>query len=123
MVIDERVFWRALFAGIAYWPNVITRVALRFPLYPLFVAPTLFFLIRGLRRSNRNDFILAGLSLGIGLHGYTPFRIVPFVILVAVGLYLLHRQSQGLRKRTIVVFGTAWIDHFDRLFAFVAVLD
>lgn len=91
----------ALFAGIAYWPNVITRVALRFPLYPLFVAPTLFFLIRGLRRSNRNDFILAGLSLGIGLHGYTPFRIMPFVILVAVGLYMLHRQSQGLRKRTL----------------------
>jgi 4-amino-4-deoxy-L-arabinose transferase-like glycosyltransferase len=91
----------ALLAGIAYWPNVITRVALRFPLYPLFVAPTLFFLIRGLRRSNRNDFILAGLSLGIGLHGYTPFRIMPFVILVAVGLYMLHRQSQGLRKRTL----------------------
>ena len=35
--------------GIAYWPNVISRVGLRFPLYPLFVAPTLFFLLRGLR--------------------------------------------------------------------------
>lgn len=91
-----------VFAGIAYWPNVITRVALRFTFYPLFVAPALYFLIRGLRRSNRNDFILAGLALGIGLHGYTPFRIVPFVIIVAVGLYLLHRQSQGLRKRTIL---------------------
>jgi hypothetical protein len=55
-----------VFAGIAYWPNVITRVALRFTFYPLFVAPALYFLIRGLRRSNRNDFILAGLALGIG---------------------------------------------------------
>ena len=30
-----------LFAGVAYWPNIISRVGLRFPLYPLFVAPTL----------------------------------------------------------------------------------
>jgi 4-amino-4-deoxy-L-arabinose transferase-like glycosyltransferase len=91
-----------VFAGIAYWPNVISRVALRFSLYPLFVAPTLYFLIRGLRRSNRNDFILAGLFLGLGLHGYTPFRIVPIVILVAVGLFLLHSQSKGFRKRTLL---------------------
>jgi hypothetical protein len=91
-----------LFAGIAYWPNVISRVGLRFSFYPLFVAPTLYFLIRGLRRSNRNDFILAGLFLGIGLHGYTPFRIVPFIVLVAVGLYLLHSQSKGFRTQTSI---------------------
>jgi preprotein translocase subunit SecG len=91
-----------LFAGIAYWPNVISRVGLRFPFYPLFVAPTLYFLIRGLRRSNRNDFILAGLFLGIGLHGYTPFRIVPLLVIVAVGLYLLHSQSKGFRTQTSI---------------------
>jgi hypothetical protein len=27
-----------VFAGIAYWPNVIARYGLRFPLYPLFYA-------------------------------------------------------------------------------------
>lgn len=91
-----------LFAGIAYWPNVISRVGLRFSIYPLFVAPTLYFLIRGIRQSKRNDFILAGLFLGLGLHGYTPFRIVPFVILAAVGLYLIHAQSKGFRKQTIL---------------------
>ena len=91
-----------VFAGIAYWPNVISRMGLRFSIYPLFVAPTLYFLIRGLRQSNRNDFILAGLFLGIGLHGYTPFRIVPLVILVAVGLFLLHSQSKGFRTQTSI---------------------
>jgi hypothetical protein len=90
-----------LLAGIAYWPNVISRVGLRFPLYPLFVAPTLYYLIRGLRTSNRNDFILAGLALGIGLHGYTPIRILPLVVLVAVGLYLLHPQARGKRLQTV----------------------
>ncbi len=90
-----------LFAGIAYWPNVISRVGLRFPLYPLFVAPTLYYLIRGMRTARRNDFILAGLALGIGLHGYTPIRILPILILVAVGLYLLHPQARGKRLQTV----------------------
>jgi 4-amino-4-deoxy-L-arabinose transferase-like glycosyltransferase len=90
-----------LFAGIGYWPNVISRIGLRFPLYPLFVAPTLYYLIRGLRTSSRNDFILAGLALGIGLHGYTPIRILPLVVLVAVGLYLLHPQARGRRLQVI----------------------
>lgn len=91
----------AVLAGIAYWPNVISRVGLRFPLYPLFAAPTLYFLLRGIRTSNRNDFILSGLFLGIGLHGYTPIRILPIVVLVAVGIFLLHRQSRGVRRQTL----------------------
>ncbi len=90
------------FAGIAYWPNVISRVGLRFTLYPLFVAPTLFYLLRGLRTRNRNDFIVSGLFLGFGLHGYSPFRIMPFVVVAAVGLYLLHSQSKGNRKQAII---------------------
>jgi hypothetical protein len=94
-----------LFAGIAYWPNVISRVGLRFTLYPFFVAPTLYYLIRGLRTHSRNDFILSGLFLGAGLHGYTAFRIMPIVVVIAFGLYLLHRQAQGGRLRAVVWLG------------------
>ena len=99
-----------LFAGIGYWPNVISRAGLRFPLYPLFVAPTLYYLIRGLRTRNRNDFILSGLFLGLGLHGYSPIRIVPIVVIIAVGLYLIHAQSRGVRRDAIlwlVILGLA----------------
>ncbi|HJR79751.1 MAG TPA: glycosyltransferase family 39 protein [Anaerolineales bacterium] len=88
-------------AGIAYWPNIISRVGLRFPLYPLFVAPTLLYLIRGLRTRNRNDFLLSGLFLGLGLHGYSPMRIVPIVVVVAFGLYWLHSQSKDARREVI----------------------
>jgi hypothetical protein len=98
------------FAGIGYWPNVISRVGLRFPLYPLFVAPTLYYLIRGLRTRNRNDFILSGLFLGLGLHGYSPIRIVPIVVIVAFGLYILHARSRGVRRDAIlwlVILGLA----------------
>ena len=91
-----------IFAGIAYWPNVISRVGLRFPLYPLFAAATLYFLIRGIRRNSRNDFILAGLVLGLGLQGYTPFRIMPFVVLAAVAIYLVHRAAAGKRSQILL---------------------
>lgn len=98
----RRVALLALFlAGVAYWPNVISRVGLRFPFYPLFVAPTLYYLLRGLRTGRRNDFILSGAALGIGLHGYTPIRILPFVVVAAVGIYVLHRQSRRFRRQTI----------------------
>ena len=99
---SQRVgFLAMLFAGIAYWPNTISRIGLRFPLYPLFAAPTLYYLLRGLRRSNRNDFILSGLFLGIGLHGYSPFRIMPIVVLALIAIYLLHRASLGKRLKTV----------------------
>jgi hypothetical protein len=91
-----------VFAGIGYWPNVISRIGLRFPLYPLFVAPLLLYLIRGLRTHNRNDFIIAGIFLGLGLHGYTPFRIVPVLVIVAFILYVLHAQSRGVRQDALV---------------------
>ncbi|HHY89545.1 MAG TPA: glycosyltransferase family 39 protein [Chloroflexi bacterium] len=90
-----------LLAGMAYWPNVISRVGLRFPLYPAFAAPTLYFLVRGLRRRNRNDFLLAGLFLGIGLHGYSAARFVPVVVVIAVGIYWLHSQAAGNRRQVI----------------------
>jgi hypothetical protein len=101
-IANKRVGLLAMaLAGIAYWPNVISRYGLRFPLYPLFYAPALYYLVRGLQRRNRNDFLLSGLFVGLGLHGYSPSRMVPFVILLAIGLYLLHSQSKGFRVQAI----------------------
>jgi len=101
-IVNRRVGLLAMaFAGIAYWPNVISRVALRFTLYPFFAAPTLYFLIRGLRRGSRNDFILSGIFLGLGLHGYSPFRFMPIVVLVTVGLFLLHHRLKAISRQTL----------------------
>jgi len=95
-----------LFAGIAYWPNVISRVGLRFPFYPMFAAPALFYLIRGLRQRRRNDFIYSGIALGLGLHGYSSTRFLPVVVVIAVILFLIHKQSKGIRNQTINAFIT-----------------
>jgi len=89
------------FAGVAYWPNVISRVALRFPLHPVFAAPTLFFLIRGLKRKRWNDFLYAGLALGLGLHGYSPFRVVPVVVVATLLIYFLNTSSKNNRRQAV----------------------
>ena len=90
-----------ILAGIGYWPNVVARAGLRYTLYPFFAAATLYYLVRGLRTRNRNDFIVCGLFLGAGLHGYSPFRIVPLIVVAAVLLYILHRQSKGARTQAL----------------------
>jgi hypothetical protein len=94
-LFNKRVgFYALLLIGIAYWPNVIARVGLRYILYAAFTAPTLYHLLRGLRHQNRNDFIIAGIFLGLGLHGYSSFRFVPIAVLLTVAFYLLHHLKQ-----------------------------
>lgn len=96
-----------ILCGIAYWPNLFTRMALRFTFYPLFVAPLMFHLVRGLKRSSGNDFLLAGLALGLGLMGYSAFRIVPFLVVIGVVLFIMHKQANGRRMNAL--FGLAII--------------
>ena len=97
---NERTALFALFLfGVAAWPNIISRIGLRFPLYPLFLAPTFYYLVRGLRTRNRNEFILSGIFLGLGLHGYSPFRIVPIFVVVAFVIYFLHLRSKETRQQ------------------------
>ena len=94
-LFNKRVgFYALLFIGVAYWPNVIARVGLRYILYAAFTAPTLYHLLRGLRHQNRNDFIIAGIFLGLGLHGYTSFRFVPIAVVLTIALYWLHHLKQ-----------------------------
>lgn len=91
-----------LFAGVAYWPNVVSRVGLRLPFYILFTASTMYFLLRGLRRGSRNDFIWAGISLGLSLYGYSADRILPLLVLLAFGLYLLHPHKKEKRASLVL---------------------
>lgn len=85
-------------AGVGYWPNVISRVGLRFPLYPLFVAPVMFYLARGVRTRSRNDFLICGLVVGAGLHGYSPARVIPILVAIGVFLLILHREARASRS-------------------------
>jgi hypothetical protein len=86
-----------LFAGIAYWTNVVSRFGLRLPFYMFFSAALLYFLVRGIRRANRNDIILAGIFLGFSFYGYSADRILPLLVLTAIGLFILHEPSRDRR--------------------------
>lgn len=119
---DKRLglFAMALTA-VSFWATAISRVGLRFPLSPLFVAPVLYYLLRGFRSGRRNDFLLAGLFLGVGLYGYSTIRIVPVLLVIAI-LWLalpLRRAAQnafqspgGLRQllaNSVLLFATTAI--------------
>jgi hypothetical protein len=93
-----------LLAGIGYWPNVISRVGLRYSLSPLFTAPVLYFLIRGLREKDINILLISGLLLGFGLHGYSSFRILPVLVVIIFFLYLISRESSNSRIQAIIGF-------------------
>ena len=90
-----------VFAGTAYWLNVVSRAGMRLPFYVLFSAAALYFLIKGLNSSNRNDFLICGLVLGLGMYGYSANRILPFLIFAGVILFLLHKKSQGYRRQVL----------------------
>jgi hypothetical protein len=93
-----------LLAGVGYWPNVISRLGLRFPLFPLFVAPAMYYLLRGFRLKRRNDFILCGLATGLGLHGYSPARVIPLAVLVGFVLFFINRVSKERRREVFTWF-------------------
>ena len=90
-----------IFCGIAYWPNVLARSFLGGVFVPLFVAALLYYLVKGLRNSRVEYFIMAGLSLGLGLMAYRVFLVAPFVVMLGVGLYCLHAQSRGKRQQAL----------------------
>ncbi len=85
----------AAFVAINLWGIGIARMGLRFPFTPFFAALTFLFLFRALKNRRRNDFLLAGLSLGAGLYGYHAFKIAPLVVVacLALGLWVLRRSG------------------------------
>lgn len=95
-----------LFAGTAYWSVVIARAALRFIYFPMFAAPVLYFLLKGLKERSRASLIWCGIFLGIGLHGYSPFRIVPVVCLVIFLIWLFTDCGKANRGSALNAFLT-----------------
>ena len=96
-----------LLVGFASWANILARSGMRLVLAPVFVAPVLFYLLRGLRLSRRNDLLLAGIFLGLGLLGYSAFRIMPLVVLLTFVVFVLydkkHHHVESLAAGLVVV--------------------
>jgi hypothetical protein len=91
-----------LLAGIAYWPNVVSRAGMRLPFYILFTSMVMYFLLKGIRTGRRNYFILTGIALGISFYGYSADRILPLLVIIAVALFLLHKHSKQHGRQVII---------------------
>ncbi|HEX6288536.1 MAG TPA: glycosyltransferase family 39 protein [Herpetosiphonaceae bacterium] len=94
----------ALFA-ISKWVVNIARMGLRFPYGPLPTAIVLWLLLRYLRRGDRRDALWCGLAIGLGLHGYISFRIVPLLVPLLLGLALLTDRRWREQWRRLVIDG------------------
>lgn len=83
--------------AVSYWHLTITRMALRIVLTPMIGIILLGLLIRIIRHNRRGDYIKAGLVLGFGLYTYQAVRMMPVLVLVAVGIaivwHIRNRQS------------------------------
>ena len=64
----------AFLLAVSRWHLTVARAGLRFTFLPVLAALTGLFLLRALRYRRRNDFLLLGFVLGVGMHTYTPFR-------------------------------------------------
>lgn len=85
------------FLATSRWDLGISRMGLRFPLAPFALAPMFLLLLRTLRTGRRNDALCCGLVLGLGLYGYSSFRVVPALVVVTVLLKVL-LDRQGVRQ-------------------------
>lgn len=77
----------AYLVATSRWHINFSRVVFDAVLLPLLAALSFYFLFKGLRSLGRTDFLWGGLALGLGLHTYTAFRLIPFVI----ALFLLYK--------------------------------
>lgn len=66
----------------------------------MFAAPVIYFLFDGLESRRKWPFALGGLLMGLGLQGYSAYRIVPFLVLVLFAIALI-RDRAGARVETL----------------------
>lgn len=85
--------------AVSYWHLTVTRMALRIVLTPIIGIVLLGLLIRIIRYNQRSDAIKAGLVLGFGLYTYQAVRMMPVLVLVAVGIGILWH----IRNRQAVI--------------------
>ena len=97
----------AFFVAVSRWHLVASRGGFRYVFSPVFAALTGLFLLRALRYRQRNDFLLLGFVLGVGMYTYTAFRIIPLAVIACLWIELtldITRRPDGWERarRTIV---------------------
>lgn len=105
--------WQRRLAGLiaafliatSYWAINFSRIGFRASMVPFVLSFMLFFFMRGVRRKSFWDFAWSGIFFGIGLHTYTAFRAVPFVLIILVpALLIAYKKPWKTFAKFIPVF-------------------
>ncbi len=89
------------FGAWSKWSVSLARQGIEY-IYPIpLTALVLWALLRYVRRGDRGSALAAGAAIGIGLHTYLAFRIVPLLVPLALGAALLDRRRRGRRWTTV----------------------
>ncbi|HKD18681.1 MAG TPA: glycosyltransferase family 39 protein [Thermoanaerobaculia bacterium] len=91
----------AAFGAWGKWPVSLARQGIEY-IYPTpLTAIALWALLRYLRRGDRGSVLAAGAALGVGMHTYLSFRIVPLLVPLAIAAALVDRRRRGRRWSVI----------------------
>ena len=90
-------FISSLFMSLSFWHLNFSRIGFRAITMPFFLILALTFLILALRNFSKSRlstfyFLSVGIFLGLGLHGYTPFRLMP-LLFVAIFIILAVKKT------------------------------
>jgi sugar lactone lactonase YvrE/4-amino-4-deoxy-L-arabinose transferase-like glycosyltransferase len=86
----------ALFA-VSRWHLTFSRIVYELILTPLAEILLFLFLLRALRDGRRRDWAWAGICLAFGLHTYTAFRVVPFLVAVFLLYWCVTHRTRFVR--------------------------
>jgi 4-amino-4-deoxy-L-arabinose transferase-like glycosyltransferase len=99
-------FFASFMMAFGYWSINFSRIGFRAIMTPTFLAFSFYFFFKGLHREKHTDFFLAGIFLGLGLHGYIASRLVPVIFVLLLPFLFLGYQNFLQRFwKQLIIFG------------------
>jgi hypothetical protein len=83
------------------WVVGMARTGLDYPYTVLPTAAAVWALLVYWRRGSRSAALAAGVAIGAGLYGYTPFRVAPLLVPLALAFALFDRRRRGRRLEVV----------------------
>jgi 4-amino-4-deoxy-L-arabinose transferase-like glycosyltransferase len=84
----------AFMLAVLPWEFSISRMAFRAILVPLFSALAFYSLWRGMQTRRQRWIIVSGIFIGASLHTYQAARLLPFLVVIALGLFALRYRQR-----------------------------
>ena len=73
--------------AVSFWHVTFSRIGFRAIMAPLLIVWGAYFFWKGLGTTRMRDFAISAIFWGLGFYTYISFRIMPFVLLVALAAY------------------------------------